>query len=201
MASQEQIEQLLKLPNIEAQKQFLQRHKSVLGDEFANALKKEADRLLRSNIQRALEMTELLHDMSDLTGNPLFRALGLLTEANVRSIGGLGEYHQAVELYDQAAEIYEAHELSVEQAKSQVGKVFSLAMLGCYQEALEAGRWAGDILEAHEQWHSLAGLTMNMAIAHGRQRDDAQALEQLDRASQLYRLLGTEGENSLPWTI
>jgi CHAT domain-containing protein/tetratricopeptide (TPR) repeat protein len=199
MTSQELTEQLLGLPDAEAQRRFLQQHASLLNDEVASALKEQADRFLRSDIQRSLETAELLFYLTELTGNPLFRALGLLTEANARSIGGLGEHQRAVELYDQAAEIYRVHDLAVEQARSQVGKVFSLAMLGRYDDALEAGRWASSILEEHNQWRSLANLTMNLAIVHGRQRDDAKALEQLDRASQLYRRLGIEGERSLPW--
>jgi CHAT domain-containing protein len=186
-------EQLLKLPDVEAQKRFLQEYTSLLDDAVANGLKGQADRFLRTAVQRSLETAELLVYMTELTGNPLYRALGLLAEANARSIGGLGEYQRAVELYDCAAAIYQAHGLPAEQANAQVGKVFSLALLGRYQEAQEAGEWASVILEQHEQWRQLITLTMNLAIAYGRQRQDAKALAQLDRARELCRRLGPEG--------
>jgi CHAT domain-containing protein len=125
--------------------------------------------------------------------------LGLLAEANARSIGGLGEYQRAVELYDEAAGIYQAHDRLVEQANAQVGKVYALAYLGRYEEALEAGRWASDVLEKHSQWRSLAKIIMNMAVAYGRQREDAKALDLLDQARQLYRRLGGEWNPFLCW--
>ena len=46
--------------------------------------------------------------LPELTGNPVTAPLGLLAEANVRSIGGLGEYQRAVDLYDEAAETIQA---------------------------------------------------------------------------------------------
>ncbi len=141
------IQQLLTLPDVQAKRQFCQEHIPLLDDEFAGALKKQADTFLRSDVRRSLEMGYLLCYTTELTGNPLHRALGLLAEANARSIGGLGEYQRAVELYDEAAEIYQAHDRPAEQANAQVGKVYSLAYLGRYEEALESGSWASDVLE------------------------------------------------------
>lgn len=199
MAGSEWTARLLGLPDIQAQREFIQQHVSLLGDDAAGALKEQADRFLRSDVRRSLETAELILCLAELAGSPLVRALGLLAEANARSIGGLGEHQRAVELYDRAAEIYRAHDLAVEQARSQVGKVFALAMLGRYEDALEAGVGASCVLEQHQCWRPLADLTMNLAIVYGRQRDDARALAQFDRAGQLYRRLGVEGERSLPW--
>jgi len=197
MTSQELAQQLLELREADAQKRLLEEHLTLLDDHIAGALKQQADRLLRTAVQRSLETAELLSYMTELTSNPLFRALGLLTEANARSIGGLGEYQLAVELYDKAAEIYRAHSLLVEQAKAQVGKVFSLAMLGRYVEALKTGHWAGKVLEEHRQWRPLVNLTMNLAVVHGRQREDAKALAQFDRARALCHQLGPDGVSFL----
>ncbi|MHC4617837.1 MAG: CHAT domain-containing tetratricopeptide repeat protein [Planctomycetota bacterium] len=199
MTCQELAEQLLALPDTEAQRRFLEQHVSSLDESLANALKEQANRFLRSDLRRSLEAAALLCYMTELTGNPLFHALGLLAEANARSIGGLGEHKRAIELYDKAAEIYHTHDLVVEQARSQVGKVFSLAMLGLYEDAQEIGCWAQDILESHHQWLSLATLTMNLAVAYGRQRDDSRALAQFDQASQIYEQLGAQGKRALPW--
>jgi len=197
MTCSELSEQLLELPDTEAQKRFLREHASLLDDRVASGLKGQADRYLRTAVQRSLETAELLVYMTELTGNPLYQALGLLAEANARSIGGLGEYQRAVELYDRAAAIYQAHGLPAKQANAQVGKVFSLALLGRYQEAQEAGDWASVILEQHEQWRQLITLTMNLAIAYGRQRQDTKALAQLDRARELCHRLGPEGRGTL----
>ena len=192
MTPQELVERLLQLPDVEDQKRFLAEHPSLLGDPTAHALKEQANRSLYTAVQHLLEIAVLLFYVAELTGNPLHRALGLLVEANACSVGGLGEHQRAVELYDEAVEIYQAHDLLVEQAKTQVGKVYSLAMLGRYSDALETGHWASQVLEEHCQWRPLVNLTMNLAVAHGRQREDAKALAQFDRARTLCDELGPD---------
>ena len=147
MTQEEFIEQLLALPDTAAQQRFLSEHAALVDDQVADALKGQADRYLRSDVQHALQTAALLCSLPELTGNPCHRALGLLAEANARSIGGLGEYQRAVELYDEAAEIYRGvRTAEVEQARSQVGKVWSLACLGRYDEAFETGAWASRVL-------------------------------------------------------
>jgi CHAT domain-containing protein len=198
VASQDFIEQLLVLPDVAAQKRFLERDVRMLDDGIADALKGQADQLLRSDIHRSLQTAGLLLHLAELTGNPLHRALGLLAEANARSIGGLGEYARAVELYDEAAAIYKAHNRLVDQANAQIGKVFSLAILGRYDEALEAGQWASEVLEEHGKLHRLATLKLNLAVVHGRQREDSKALAMFNHARELYHQLGAAGEKQLP---
>jgi CHAT domain-containing protein len=192
------IEQALTIADLEARKQLFQDHLPLLNDECAEGLKAQADQFLRSDIQRCLETAELLLHQAELNGNPLHQALGLLAEANARSIG-LGEYERAIELYDEAAGIYEAHGESVRQARSQIGKIGALGNLGRYQEALDTGAWASRVLEEHGQWQVLAGLIINLAIIHGRAGEDALALKMLDRAQELYTQMGLEGGAAWLW--
>ena len=198
MVSQNLAEQLLALPDIAAQRRFLQECVSLLDDQVASALKKQADQFLRADVHRSLRTADLLFCLARLTGNPLHQALGLLAEANARSIG-LGEYQRAIDLYNEAAQVYEDQNRLVDQAKSQVGKIGSLAHLGRYAEALETGQWASRILEAHAQWRPLATLIMNLAIMHARQGEDARALALFDQAGQIYRQLGDEGKDGWLW--
>jgi len=196
MKFQELIDRALTLPDAEAQRLFFA-DQGLLGKErLASALKERADHFLRADINRSLQAAGLLLSLAEWTGDLQHRALGLLAEANARSIG-LGEYEQAIELYDEAARIYQAQGCLVEQARSQVGKVGALGYLGRYQEALDTGEWASRILEEHGQWQVLAGLTVNMAIIHGRAGDDALSLETFDRAQALYVRMGLEQEP--PW--
>lgn len=192
------VERLLTLPDVTAQQCFLEDHKLLLNGEVARLLKERADHFLRADIRRSLEIASHLSYLTEITDNQLFKALGLLAEANARSIG-LGEYDQAIELYDEAAEIYRSHGYIAEQARSQVGKVSSLSHLSLFAEALEIGQWACPILEAHEQWKPLATLTMNLGILHGRQGADRESLAMFDRASELYKKIGREGETQ--WAL
>jgi CHAT domain-containing protein len=194
MASQELIQQLLELPDVEAQKRFLEEHACLLDDQVAWALKEQADQFLRADLHRALQAAELLLHLAGLTGNPLHRALGLLAEAHARSFGGLGQYEQAVALLDEAATIYRAHDRPVDEARAQIGKIWSLAQLGRYDEAMETGQWASRVLEENAEWLLLAKLTANLGVIHRRLREDAKALALYDQARDLYNRLGAAGE-------
>ncbi len=197
MSATEWVEQILALPDTAARRRLVQQHAATLDDDVAVRLKEQADRFLESEVHRSLEIAELLLLVAELADNPLYLALGLLAEANARSIGGLGEYGRAIELYEQAAEIYLDQGDLVNGAKAQVGKVFSLAMLGRYDQALATGQEAASILEIHHQWRPLINLTINLAIVYGRQRADAQSLAEFDRARALGKHLDPEGRGVL----
>jgi hypothetical protein len=53
-------------------------------DELAQALKNQADQLMRINIQRCLNTARLIEKLSNLTGSPLHRALWLLAVGNAK---------------------------------------------------------------------------------------------------------------------
>ncbi len=186
MASQDLAQQLLGLPDVEAQRRFLEAHTPQLNDDVASALKERADHLLRVDITSALKAVDLLYLLAEYTGNLAHRGLGLRAEGNVRSIA-MGEYQRAIELYDEAARVYQDQGRLVDQAQSQVGKLWALANLGRYAEALQVGEWASRVLEEHGEWQTLAVLTMNMGIVHSRAGDDAASLEMFNRAEALYR--------------
>ena len=187
------IEQLMALPDIAGQHRLLQEHVSLLDDQVAEALLEKVIQFQRADIQRALQTAGLILYMAKLTDNPLHRALGLRAEAQALSIG-LGEYQQAIELYDEAIEICRAHDDPLGQANIQITRVWSLASLGHHPEAFEAGQWASGILTVHGQWRSLASLTMNLAFIHLRLGENVKALAMLDKARDAYEQLGPEGE-------
>ena len=89
------VEQVLTVPETDARKRFLREHAHALDSGIAGALKDEAGRLLRADVQRSLDVVDLIYQVAELTGDPTDRALGLLAEANARSIG-LAEYEQAM---------------------------------------------------------------------------------------------------------
>ena len=187
------VRQLLDLPDERAWNGFLQEHQAQLTDEVARALKAQADHYLRADIRRSLQIADLMHTMSELTGSPSQRALGLLAEANARSIG-LGEYQRGIELYDEAAAIYRAQGRLAEQARSQVGKIGALGNLGRYEEALQIGHWARDVLAAHGEKWPQATVIMNMAVMYGRLGEIGKSLEMANQALEVYRQLGKDGE-------
>lgn len=167
-----------------------------LAKEFANLLKKEADRLMWENIELCFHFADLISQLAQIYDTPIFQALSLRARGNGYSIG-LGEHQKGIDCYDEAAQIYTDLGYSVEQAWSQNGKLYALACLSRYDEALAAGKHASQILEAHEEWSALADMTVNLAIIHGRLSQDAEALQKLDKAKEIYGRLGHKGEEPL----
>lgn len=191
--------QLMALPSLATQRCFLANHADDLTDRVADALKAQADQFLRADIQRSLQTAYLLCEMAAVADKPAYRALSLLAEANAVSIG-LGQYQRGIELYDQAAGIYQAQDDPVGRAKAQVGKIGSLEKLGRYQEALEIAGWVEPILAAHSERRSHATLIMNLGIIYERLGELNKALEMHDQAGEIYRQLGPEGEAGWLWT-
>lgn len=189
---------LLDQPDVEARQQLLVKNKASLDDDLAQTLKDLADRFLRAEVQRSLQIAETLLLVADHTKNQRHRALGLLAKANVYSIG-LGQYQKALQQYDEAIAIYQQMEDAVSAAKAQVGRVWALASLGRYDEAVAVSERAAGVLKKAQAWQPLATLTMNLALIHGRQGNDAAALATLNQAYDLFQFLGESGQNFLPW--
>ena len=169
MASQDLAEQLLELPDVEAQRRFLEAHTPQLNDDVASALKEQADQFLRADLDRSLRVSELLLHLAKLTEDPQHRALGLIANAHARSFGGLGEYEHAVSLLNEAADIYQAYNRPVDAARAQIGKIWSLAQLGHYQEAFETGEWAQATARQSRAWSdrsALPGRHSAVAVPH-----------------------------------
>ena len=125
--------------------------------------------------EHALELGKLMLYTASVTGNPHHRALALLVNANARSLGGLGEYGPALELYDEAAGIYRCAERPVDEANAQIAKILVLANLGRYKEAITTGQRAAHVLEQHGEWLRLGKLTANLGNIHYRQGEDTLA--------------------------
>lgn len=197
MTSPALIESLLNLPDLASQKDYLTSLPAA-DDCLAGGLKQQADRLLYADVRRSLDMASLLLHLGALRGDDRAQALGLLAEANAYALGGLGQYTRAIEGYDQAAALYARIGCPTEQAGSAVGKVYALAMLGRYDEALEIGQQARAILEAKGQWRALLNLSLNLAVVHGRSRNDELALAEFDRIRIMCQRVGGEAERLLP---
>ena len=186
------------MPGLALQKQFVADCVATLlvadQDQFANQLKVEADQFLRSDIQRCLETADLLLHLSALNHNQWHRALGLRVKANAFCHGGLGEYRQAIVLYDEAAEIYREKGHVIFQAGTQYAKITALANLGHYDEALRIGQWAASIFEANQEWLLLAKLYVNLGSIYYRLREDNKALALYDNAFKLYQQFENDGD-------
>ncbi|MBE2221039.1 MAG: CHAT domain-containing protein [Anaerolineae bacterium] len=171
--------------------QYLSKFSQTEQTELSVLLKQQADQFMRTDLDQCLQVAALIRWMGELTGNDLYRALSLRAEGNAYTIGR-GEYQRGIDCYDEAAAIYGRFDSKLEQAWSQNGKIYALANLGRYDEALAVGKWAGEIFRGLQEWLPLAELTVNLAIIRGRLSQDAQALDLLDQARDLYEVSGKD---------
>ena len=176
------------------QRELVAMHRTAIDDATVAGLKDAATQLLRSDVQRSLALAELLLHITDQTCQPHHRALGLLAKANALSLGGLGEYSLALELYNEAGSIYRTIGRPIEEANAQIAKILTLANLGRCDEALATGRRVAQVLEAHGEWLLLGRLTANLGNIHYRRGDDTAALVMFDRAHNLYQSLSENPE-------
>ncbi len=189
---------LLDQSDASAREQFLAQNADQLDDELIQMLKDRADYFLRINIHRTLEIAEIMFEVSRHSGKPEHRAMGLLAQANAYGIG-LGDHETASEKYTEASVIYRQAQLPVREAQAQIGHVWALANLGRYEEAIAISEQAARVLEQAGEWLQLGKLTLNTAIIHGRQGNDAEALATLDKAYEIFEKIGEEGVHFLPW--
>jgi CHAT domain-containing protein len=192
------VETLLALSEPTAQEQLLAEHVGLADEQVADALKRHADKYLRSAIQQSLRCAELLIYLSDLTHNALYRALGLLAQGNAYSIG-LGEYRAALTPFAEAFTLYGELNRPVGQARVEIGRMWALSCLGQYTEAFARCAWARQVLEQASEWRLLATATLNLAIIYCRSGDDATALTLYDEADALYLRLGLRGSGEWLW--
>ncbi len=185
MADHQLVKSLLRLDTPSAQEHYLRTHYAELDDRLVRALKAQADHALRADIKQCERIGNLILVVGDVSGNRQYRAVGLRVLGNAAAIGR-GAHQAAIPLYDEAASIYRDHGLTVDEARSQTGKLWALASLGRYQEALEIGRWARNTLEKAGEAVLLANLVKNLGIIYGRMNEDDLALGNFDEARSLY---------------
>ena len=193
-------EQLMASSTYEDQQKLLRDHfpnfKQQEVDELAERLKEKVVNLLWSNTQDALLLSDLILYLAELSKIELHHALGLRAKAQAIMLG-MGEHQQALDLYDQAIEIYQRLGDSLGQARVNVTRIWALANLGFNDQAMEDAEKAARVLKEQAQWRSLATLHNNLATIHNRAGKSKLALEMHTNARKAFIQLGEEGEQFL----
>lgn len=191
-------EQILLLEDSGEQLQFAQAYAAHFSEADFQAIKDAADKYLRSNLARSRQLGDLLNALADAGAGDLPRALGISAQANAEGISGVGEFARAVELYEEAAQLYAGLSRPRDQARCQIGIIYCLSHLGRYQEIEEIETWARKILEREEDWIGLSRLTSNLGIAYSRKGDEVKSLTMFNDARDYCLHAGPHQNSNLP---
>ncbi len=173
---QTMIEQWATLPATELVP-FLQQHIHLLTTDVFSELKDEATRHIWRDTDRALVLAESIVEAAEkITQNPVHRALGLMTVANVYAFGK-GHFARALGLYRAAVEACIEGNDHTYRINALIAQVYVLGMLGRYEEALDIGEAVRQMAQSHNDWVTFVRASNNMAIACQRKGDTAKALE------------------------
>jgi CHAT domain-containing protein/tetratricopeptide (TPR) repeat protein len=180
----------------EARVQLLRDYPHLLSDELAQQLKAAAIQQRLADVQHALAIANLIFEVASLTSQPQHKGYALWAEAVIRSLE-LGEYQFALERYDEAIGIFQAHGDEVSPAVMQLSRIWSLTNLGRHKEVFPIGESAASILQAHEMWVELAILRMNLASTYTRLGQYSQALLMYDQAQQAFEALSENMDDEI----
>lgn len=191
------VDTLLSLSTLDSQTQYLSEQATAINDELVDAIQKQAERFLRSDIQRAQSWNSLIHFCYELTQNPIYHGIALLADGHGFSIG-LGEYQEALVAYRQAATIFAEQKDPFRQARAEIGQIWPLSCLGEYEQAIDVGIRVEPILHGMEAWYLLAITKMNLGICYYRWGDDTAAMSHYEEADQYCRRVGAQGDRLRP---
>jgi len=96
------------------------------------------------------------------TDNPLHLAQAYFAKGNLEWVA-FGRFAEALELLNQASEIYEREQQELRLSQLAISKIAVLANLGEFEEALAVGEQSQSILLANGENRTYAALTTNMA--------------------------------------
>lgn len=151
-------------------------------------MKREVDRQIRVDAKEALKLAERTYELSLLVEDPLARALGL--RARAQALHVLGQYAEAIELYEAAGGVYRAEGRPIEAARIGRAMIDALMYLGRYGEALRiADEARRTLLEGGENLLA-AQLETNVGNVHHRLDQYHLALACYERAAEVFAETG-----------
>ncbi len=192
LALEDLITQLDGQPNEAAKKDLLLRRRQWISMETVRELDEAVRAALRVDVQRALRMA----DMALLIAVELEadEAMALAHRAKANALWFRGECKEAVELFQQAAELFERIGNMQEVARTLSSSIQSRLLLGEYESAFGAANRAREIFARLGESARMARVDINVANIYHRQNQFAEALAAYDRAyQQLLPHRDTEG--------
>ena len=178
--SREQIATLARLPDLASREQFLAAHPLVTHAAIVEQLADVVREHVRVDVHEAAALADLAVLIARGVGTDEALARALRARANAHWF--CNELKLAVEVFEQAARLFEGIGNHAELGRTLSSSIQSLILLGEYTRALAAADRARAIFTAVGDDRRLARLDLNVANVFHRQDRLAEALASYERA-------------------
>ncbi len=170
-------------------KQYLRRHYEGSLETFTNELNRESDRLIRTNLMEALQLTDATQGLEQLLPGAFRGQLYRIWGRHAHLSGG---YPEAKRWYEKAIDIFSAHRDADSKARVQKAMIDVLAYLGKYDDAAGIGRKALRYYRRIGADEEYAKVLTNLGNLYHRLDENKKALRYYNRAYEVFRTLNHE---------
>lgn len=175
---------LLQLPTTTEQTEWLQNHAPHVNLSLVHQLQQEARQRERQNPHHALTVAQLVHHIAQFWDDAQTKAVALHIEADARRL--LFEHNKALNLYQEAANIYQSLGLELEAAHIAVGQIATMKYLGRYEDAITLSYWVSDVFKVANEQTALGKIVMNRGNIYARQKRFPEALASFTEAQTIF---------------
>ncbi len=179
-------ERLSQITTPKALKAFLDRHYDGSLEKFYIALNAESDRLIRTDLTQALQLSEWTSGLEPLFPDKyraqLYRIWGRHAHLS-------GDYPHALKLYNRAIELFTVVGDRNSRARVQKALLDVLAYLGQYDKAVDIGRQSLRYYHRVNATTDYAQVLTNLGNLYHRLDENVKALRYYDRAYDIFRKL------------
>lgn len=178
----ESIAQLAQLSTEADRRKFFTRHRALIRKEFVEQLAESVVERVRVSTQEALHLAEAAILIARRLKRKHALALGLRAKAN--ALYSSGDNRAAIELHQQAFELYDSLGDGKEAARTLSTSLQPLILLGEYEQAFHAAERAKEIFTRLDDQRRLARLEINVGNIYHRQDRFEESIAHYERAYQ-----------------
>ena len=163
----------------------------TVAGQLVERLKQEAERYLRIDVNRSLELAGRIIAVGEARGDARQAALGLMARGDALKL--LGQTSEAWEAFERAGEMFRAAGDEVGWARTRIGRLYLSTMLKRVPQGLQEAEQARQIFLRFGEREKLLRLEIQTAYVYNHIGDQRPALRGFQSALSLAEELGEQG--------
>jgi CHAT domain-containing protein len=165
---------------------------AAIADQLVERLKKDAERYLRIDGNRSLELSERIIAIGQARGDKRQIAMGMMARGDALKL--LGQTAEAWDAFENAGEMFRTAGDEVGWARTYIGRLYLSIMLNRVSQALLDAEQARQIFVRYGEREKLLRLAIQTAYVHNHIGNQRQALHGFQSALSLAEELGEHGQ-------